>query len=137
MVNLRFLERTTFMFGFPKCWASQVMACVSTASASAAWWGFDKETPFLLTSLSGKGKVADNLIKAPCIPCVGRSPPLLAFVDDVLFFSSASISLVSHLKEALRLFEVSVSLKINSNKSTMLFSPSTPVGDDCILQQLG
>ncbi|KAL0401241.1 UNVERIFIED_CONTAM: hypothetical protein Slati_4154000 [Sesamum latifolium] len=113
-VEWRFLESVLLRLGFHRKFVSLVMTCVSSVSFS-----------FLLNeALSGMLYRAESMGLIQGI-AISRSAPrvsYLLFADDTLIFCPATTEAMSCIRQILEDFEWASGLRINSEKSAIVFS---------------
>ncbi|XP_062026327.1 uncharacterized protein LOC133742658 [Rosa rugosa] len=146
-VEWDFLHAVLLKLGFHSHWVMLIMNCVKTVSFSVLVNGKpsiffnptrglrqgDPLSPYLFLFVSD---VLSSLVRKACsvgwlspVSISQNGPPIshLLFADDSLFFLEASVSNAYNLLYLLKAYGVASGQQINYSKSSLYFSPNTPI----------
>ena len=144
--------------GFSKKWVDLIMNCISSVSYSVIINGEacgnitptrgirqgDLLSPYIfLLCVEGLSALIHKVTRDKQISgiSIGRGCPFLThlfFADDSLLFCKENVQECQKLVDILNCYEAAFGQKINTDKSSIFFSPNTPQGrKDCILNILG
>ena len=158
IVEWNFIHEVMIKMGFAKKWVDLIMNCISSVSYSVIINGEacgnitptrgirqgDPLSPYLfLLCAEGLSTLIHKATRDKQINgiSIGRGCPFLThlfFTDDSLLFCKANVQECQKLVDILNCYEVASGQKINTDKSSVFFSPNTPQGrKDCILNILG